>query len=501
MKKFLGYEWSSAKGNEGIKYLGGQSVTVEKDEEGEEALEQDDKRVLENLLNLNNIQTPLYDPHSLLNSDKINSLIRVNFNGELVTISEAFQNYVATSRVLDMLDFSRKEFNKVISLTPRKNALIQSKWDQVKLIDMCNLMRRGKTSSYGQSSIQIIKSGQARGYKEYDFKERYYVTPDFVSDERNLQKGDLLLNSTGKGTAGRVTLFDLDGDFVVDSHITILRLDQVRALPLYFLNAFYLIGYKTIEDMATGQSGQIELSLDIIGNIKIPLPPIDIQQQIVNECEAVDKDVTEAHAKIEKSHEDITTKIYNILNLGYPFKTLEEICELKRGRFTHRPRNEPRFFGGNYPFIQTGDVVKAKVSKISYTQTLNEDGLAVSKLFQPPVVLVTIAANIGDTAVLDYPACFTDSVVGLMPKEGINARFLELMMRTHKKHLNDTAPKMAQKNINIEILKPIKVPVPPLADQENLVAKIEKLEQTIAAAQAIIAAAPAKKQAILQAYL
>jgi type I restriction enzyme S subunit len=119
----------------------------------------------------------------------------------------------------------------------------------------------------------------------------------------------------------------------------------------------------------------------------------------------------------------------------------------------------------------------------------------------PCWVLVTIAANIGDTAVLDYPACFTDSVVGLIPKAGVEARFLELMMRAQKQHLNDIAPQMAQKNINIEILKPIKVPVPTLAEQKRIVAAVEKLEATITEAQAVIDAAPARKQVIMQKYL
>ena len=153
-----------------------------------------------------------------------------------------------------------------------------------------------------------------------------------------------------------------------------------------------------------------------------------------------------------------------------------------------RIQHDPKFFDGPYPFIQTGDVVKAVFSKVPYTQTLNEQGLAVSKLFQPPVVLITIAANIGDTAVLDYPACFTDSVIGLTPEKDIDARFLDLMMRKQKKHLNEIAPQLAQKNINLEILRPVQVPVP-------------SLEKQIAKAQAIIDAAPAHKEAIMKKYL
>ena len=69
-----------------------------------------------------------------------------------------------------------------------------------------------------------------------------------------------------------------------------------------------------------------------------------------------------------------------------------------------------------------GDVTRAaNGGKISYTQTLNDEGLSISRLFQPPVVVITIAANIGDTAVLDFPCCFPDSVIGLMPNDGTDA--------------------------------------------------------------------------------
>ena len=142
-----------------------------------------------------------------------------------------------------------------------------------------------QTPKYGDSEIQIIKSGQARGYREFDFSQRFFVAEGFVSDERNLMKGDVLINSTGVGTAGRVTLFELEGNFVADTHITIVRPNQELVEPKYMLYALVRIGFKNIEAMANGQSGQIELSSETIKEIRIPIPPINKQKEIVAEIE------------------------------------------------------------------------------------------------------------------------------------------------------------------------------------------------------------------------
>ncbi len=178
-----------------------------------------------------------------------------------------------------------------------------------KLDDINVLLKRGKSPKYGKGNIQVIKSGQARGYYEFDFKDRYYLDPSFIKDERILQKGDILINSTGVGTAGRVTLFDIEGEFAVDSHITILRPNLDVVLPKYILYSLAKIGFKNIEKMALGQSGQIELSLEIIKNIQIPLPPIAKQKEIINKIESIEKQIED----IVKSSTDIEIKKKNIL--------------------------------------------------------------------------------------------------------------------------------------------------------------------------------------------
>lgn len=199
-----------------------------------------------------------------------------------------------------------EENSKIVKHANLRGKLKKAEWfsyDLERLEKLTNMVQRGKSAKYGTSSIQIIKSGQARGYNNFDFSKRYYVSDSFISDERNLQKGDILINSTGVGTAGRVTLFDLDGDFVVDSHITIVRLNQEKVLPKYVLYALANIGFKNIEAMATGQSGQIELALPTVNSIRIPLPDIKTQKDIVSEIEEIEKEMNILEREISEMEE------------------------------------------------------------------------------------------------------------------------------------------------------------------------------------------------------
>jgi type I restriction enzyme S subunit len=162
-------------------------------------------------------------------------------------------------------------------------------------------------------------------------------------------------------------------------------------------------------------------------------------------------------------------------------KKLGTICDIQRGKFSHRPRNDPKFFGGQYPFIQTGDVVKSEGGAVIASQSLNEEGLAVSKLFKPTVVLITIAANIGDTGLLLTEGCFTDSVVGLIPQKGTIPVFLELIMRGQKDNLNKVATTGAQKNINNEILREVSVLLPSVPEQQRIASCLSSLDALITA--------------------
>ena len=169
-------------------------------------------------------------------------------------------------------------------------------------------------------------------------------------------------------------------------------------------------------------------------------------------------------------------------------QALEDIASVERGRFSARPRNDPKYYGGNYPFIQTGDVAQADGMITRYTQTLNEKGLRVSKLFPKGSLVISIAANIGDVAEVDFDFACPDSLVVVRPVPGINKDWLKYALQSKKKYFESCATQNAQANINLQVIKPLKLTVPE-PDEQKAIADllstwdeaIEKTEQLIQA--------------------
>ncbi|WP_195826207.1 restriction endonuclease subunit S [Xanthomonas oryzae] len=157
--------------------------------------------------------------------------------------------------------------------------------------------------------------------------------------------------------------------------------------------------------------------------------------------------------------------------------TLPAIGELARGKSKHRPRNDPSLYaGGGVPLIQTGDVARANGVVKTHSAMYNAKGVGQSRLWPAGTMCITIAANIADSAILSFDACFPDSVVGFIPDfPGLDVRYFEFFLRTAKSHLEDFAPSTAQKNINLEILGLLSVPLPPANEVRRIVAKVDQL--------------------------
>lgn len=213
---------------------------------------------------------------------------------------------------------------------------------------------------------------------------------------------------------------------------------------------------------------------------------IEKQQQVIEKLKAYKQSVI-TDAVTKGLNPDVPTKDSGIEWIGtipehWEIKKLKYATTIMRGKFSHRPRNDPDYYDGKYPFVQTGDVARASKYISTYSQTLNELGYSVSKEFPQGSIVMTIAANVADVAILDFNACFPDSVVGFVPKD-IKQMYLFYTLKSMKQQLLRNAIISTQLNLNIEIIKEEYIPIPTLEEQENILsyldAKCEKIDSAI----------------------
>lgn len=175
------------------------------------------------------------------------------------------------------------------------------------------------------------------------------------------------------------------------------------------------------------------------------------------------------------------------LSDGWSYIYLAYLGELGRGKSKHRPRNDPRLFGGPYPFIQTGEVKSANRVIRKYSNTYSELGLQQSKIWPRGTLCITIAANIAETAFLGFDGCFPDSVVGFSAiKNLVDPEYVDFFIQGARVRIEAYAPATAQKNINLETLENLVVPLCCRDEQRVLLqilderfSVIDQLEQTI----------------------
>lgn len=165
----------------------------------------------------------------------------------------------------------------------------------------------------------------------------------------------------------------------------------------------------------------------------------------------------------------------------WSLQKISALGSFDRGKSKHRPRDAAHLYGGPYPFIQTGDVTNANGRITSYRQTYSEAGFTQSRLWPAGTLAITIAANIAETAVLTFPACFPDSVVGFTadPHKS-DVRFVEYLFQAMRRQVKSQAYGSAQENINLEVLRKLEFPIPSLGVQVEIADFLSLLDDRIA---------------------
>ncbi|HAS8285598.1 TPA: restriction endonuclease subunit S [Vibrio vulnificus] len=334
-----------------------------------------------------------------------------------------------------------------------------------------------------------------------DWNACYRVSEERYERDRDIwiKSGDVLM--TKDGTIGKIAFVDsLPYKACLNSHLLIIR-DLYSKYDQRFL--YHLLTSTAFKGfIPTRQSGTTFMGItqESVEEFPLVICPIEEQQKIANfldhETAKIDTLIEKQQQLIkllkEKRQAVISHAVTKGLNPQAPMKDsgvewLGEVpehwvtksyryaCKIYRGKFGHRPRNDPAFYDGEYPFIQTGDVARAGKMITSYSQTLNEKGKEVSQLFPAGTLMMAIAANIGDTAILGFEAYAPDSVVGFKPYADLDIEFLRYSFMAALPALEQTSTQSTQANLNVDRIGAVKAVFPSYDEQREIVEYLDRL--------------------------
>jgi type I restriction enzyme S subunit len=364
-------------------------------------------------------------------------------------------------------------------------------WQTRKIGEVCDLMTGGtpprSKAEYFGGEVKWLVSGDIHQGEIFDCKGRITEAGMQASNAKQLPLNSVMIALNGQGkTRGTVALLRTQAT-CNQSLVSIYPKEPGKLLP-EFLYANLHGRYQEIRQM-TGDSGNDRrgLNMGLIRQMEIPLAPVGEQQRIVGILDKAFEGIATAKANAEKNlqnaraiFESHLQSVFISRGEGWVERPLAEISQVfGRGKSKHRPRNEPKLYGGKYPFIQTGDISNANHRIASYAQTYSELGLAQSKLWPKGTICIAIVgATVGETAILDFDACFPDSVIGIVVNDQLaDCDYVEYLLQSFKAVLKEKGKGTARDNINLGTFESQKFPFPKLHIQKKIASTLNDLDQ------------------------
>ncbi len=259
-------------------------------------------------------------------------------------------------------------------------------------------------------------------------------------------------------------------------------LPKQNVLPKYL---FYVVSYMHLEKYFSGATIPHIYYKDY-KNEEFNLDSLEKQIEIVEILSKCEEILNARKQELKLLDDLIKARFVEMFgNPLHPNKYLKlgEIAILERGRFSPRPRNDPKYFNGEYPFIQTGDISSSNHRLSEYKQTLNEQGIKVSKKFcVGTIVMAIVGATIGATAILEREVYAPDSVIGITPYNYNNV-FLETLLQFWQPQLLANAPECARPNINLAILGEVPIIDVDVVLQNQFADFVEQVDKSKVAVQ------------------
>ena len=498
IKKFLGYEWSDSKGNEGIEYLHLSKSKSENDDEG------DDDDTVQQIRGISGIRTPLFNPDDLYDPEKINTLIRQNFLGEDVIVSEDLSEFVSQVRLVDMIDFKRTAFDRAIKSTSMNIDFVHSKWPLASLGSLVSV-----PPQYG-ANVAAIEGNPLLDYRYIritDITDSGELSDDWktaekVDEQYILTNNDLLFARSG-ATAGKPFLYrEKFGKALFAGYLIRFRFTK-KVMPEYVFQFCLAEEYRKWVLAHRGGTAQPNINAQQYSSFKLPLAPINVQEKIVAECEDVDKKVEEARIEVVRSLKQIE-RIINSMQ-GKPTK-FDDVCFLNE--FSINPIETPE---KEYTYVDI-DAVENETGIISFDKKItgkNAPSRARRLAKEESTLISTVRPNLRGFAYIDSERSDTIYSTGFAIIRSKDTKKLlnkiiylcfmynqDLMAQMINAMPKGSYPSINQSDINNLILL---VPTPTV--QKEIIKEVSTCEVKIAAAKAIINSGAERKQAILDKYL
>ena len=359
-----------------------------------------------------------------------------------------------------------------------------------KLGDLCYISSGGTPK---RTITDYWDNGKIPWVKISDIKSKHILN----TDERITKQG--LENSSAKlfpkdtivytifATVGEVGILDITA--ATNQAIAGIQVKDRTQLRVDYLYYFLKSIKKSVQFLGRGVA-QNNINLSVLKSISVPIPSFQEQTAIVKVLDSLNGQIKNKHKQLTFLSQLIKARFVEmfgdpVLNSNdYKLIKLSNLGTLSRGKSKHRPRNDPKLLGGPYPLIQTGDITNSGIFIKKYNNTYSKLGLKQSKMWPAGTLCITIAANIAQTAILSFDACFPDSVVGFIPKADIiTTTYLHYWFSFFQKILDAQASQVAQKNINLKVLSNLDVAVPPITEQDKFLSFVQQVDKSKVAVQ------------------
>ena len=369
---------------------------------------------------------------------------------------------------------------------------------RVKLEEVChiNMGQSPSSSTYNEKGMGLpFFQGNA------DFGELHPSVRVWCSSPtKTANVGDILISV--RAPIGAMNIADCS--CCIGRGLAALTVDYKKIETKYL---WYYLNYNNEELKAKGTGSTFKaINRKALEETEIPLPPLPEQRRIAAVLDKVSELIALRKRQLDLLDEMVKARFVEMFGdpvrneKGFSMIALSDLGSLDRGRSKHRPRNDPKLLNGPYPLIQTGEVTSAGLYINEYHNTYSELGLQQSKMWKAGTLCITIAANIAQTSILSFDACFPDSVVGFIPSSDVTSLYIHFWFSFFQKILEEQAPQVAQKNINLKILSELMVMVPPIELQNQFADFVQQVDKSKAAVQQGLDRLNLLKSALMQEY-